>query len=214
MQYKCRVCDYKSAFKGNTKRHFESIHLAIKKFHCKECNFKSYIKNAVDRHNISVHLNIKNYACNMCDYKSSTKCHLRRHIKTCTGKSNKSSGEFKVMKALEDLGFEEDVDYLYNQSLKGLTVHCGKSLRPDFRFLKHKIIIEYDGYQHTNIVRFGGISEERAEKTFELTKLNDKLKDEFCLEMGWKMIRISYEESANILSILSVELYDIVDWDN
>jgi hypothetical protein len=55
--------------------------------------------------------------------------------------------------------------------------------------------IEYDGIQHSEPVRFGGISKEKAEHKFEETKIRDKIKDEFCHENNFKLLRISYTET-------------------
>ena len=73
------------------------------------------------------------------------------------------------------------------------------------------IVIEYDGEQHERPVRFGGISQEEAEEKFQKTKDYDKLKDDFCRDNGYKMLRISYKDYPNILTILHTELLNIMD---
>ena len=118
----------------------------------------------------------------------------------------------RCMEALSLLGFEKDVDYIYNKSYSKLTDWCGQTLRPDFRFINHKYIIEADGSQHFKMKEFGS-SLEKAEEEFIKIKKNDKLKDDFCKETDHKMIRIPYWDITNMLSILSVELYDIVIWE-
>jgi len=118
----------------------------------------------------------------------------------------------RCKEALTDLGFIEDVDYIYNHTFSELTDYCGQHLRPDFRFINHKIMIECDGSQHYKVKEFGASSKEEAEKNFEKTKSNDKVKDEFCDQFGYKMIRMPYWDIMNMLEILSVELYDIVEW--
>ena len=72
-------------------------------------------------------------------------------------------------------------------------------------------MIEYDGEQHFRPVNFGGISDEQAKKNFEDLKVCDKLKDDFCKDKGYKMIRIGYKEFPNILSILHKELIEVID---
>ena len=74
-------------------------------------------------------------------------------------------------------------------------------------FINHKRVFEFDGIQHFIPQRFGGISEENFRKQQEY----DKLKDDFCKENGYKMVRISYKDYPNILSILHAELMDIMD---
>jgi len=59
-------------------------------------------------------------------------------------------------------------------------------------------LIEYDGIQHYKPT-FG-------EKSFVLTKNNDKIKTKYCLDNGIKLIRIPYWEKENIEEILQKEL--------
>jgi very-short-patch-repair endonuclease len=118
-----------------------------------------------------------------------------------------------VKQCLSDLG----VSYWMRimcliKSFQPLTEYADKQLRPDFRFLNHDIIIEYDGEQHFRPKAFGKMSQEKAEENLKETQENDKIKDDFCKENGFKMIRIPYTKFANTLSILSVELHDIIDW--
>jgi len=159
-----------------------------------------------------VHNCIKDNECPNCQYKCSNKCNLNRHIKICTGTRNISSGEYQVLRSLEDLGFIEDEDFVHNQTFEDLTSNSGKYLRFDFRFLEHDIVIEYDGKQHFEPTTFGGISNERAEENLKILRENDKLKDDFCTENDFRLIRISYKDFSNILSILSTKLEDIVNW--
>ena len=140
-----------------------------------------------------------------------SKYNLQTHIKTCTGTRNISSGEYKVIKCLEELKLIENVDYQHNSSFSELTNYCKRTLRFDFLFTKHKIVIEYDGIQHFIPQRFGGMSEEQSKKCIDDLKTCDKLKDDFCRDNGYKMVRISYKDYPNILSILHGELMDIID---
>ena len=122
-----------------------------------------------------------------------------------------SSGEFKMIECFEELGFYEDEDYIHDSTFPELTKYCNKSLRFDFMFINHKRVFEYDGEQHERPVRFGGISQEEAEERFKKQQEHDKLKDDFCRENGYKMVRISYKDYKNILSILHNELMDIME---
>jgi very-short-patch-repair endonuclease len=62
---------------------------------------------------------------------------------------------------------------------------------------KHKIIIEYDGRQHFNPVGyFGGVN------TFNETVEKDNIKNLWAKNNGYRMVRISYKNKANIDSIL------------
>lgn len=56
----------------------------------------------------------------------------------------------------------------------------------DFFLPKRNILIEYDGEQHSKIVKFFGGFEE-----FEKRKINDTIKNDYCSSIGIKLIRFS-----------------------
>lgn len=67
-------------------------------------------------------------------------------------------------------------------------------LRFDFAVFKQKdgkpILIEYDGKQHFVPIDFFG-----GEQSFYITKTRDKIKDEYCLQNNYQLIRIPYTET-------------------
>lgn len=211
--YHCNICDYSCSINSHLQQHIKLVHDKIKDYHCNLCD-KSFSTNGeLKRHIKAVHDKIKDFHCDKCDYSCSTNGQLQRHIKTCTGKQTRfSSGEFQVNKALNELGFIENDDYIFNQTFHPLSQYANKNLRPDFRFINHKIILEYDGQQHFRSDFNFGASKEKSDENFKQIQINDKLKDDFCKDNEYKMIRISYKDFPNILSILSKELFDIVDW--
>lgn len=212
-------CKYKCKKNAKIKEHLANIHdIDVKWFYCPKdgCKYKSKCSGTLKQHLSNIHnIGVKWFYCpeDGCDYKSKNNGKLKRHQRTCMGiKGIGSNGEKYVKQCLSDLGFVLDEDYVFNNSFYPLSQYANKNLRPDFRFLNHNIIIEYDGEQHFRPKAFGKISQEQAEENFKETQENDKLKDDFCKENGFKMIRIPYTKFANTLSILSVELHDIVDW--
>ena len=204
-------CDSKFSENNNLQVHIKSVHEGRKDFKCDKCDRNYTSKSHLHQHIKSVHDKIKDFECDKCDYKCSKLVHLQTHIKICTGKSNLSSGEFKVIECLKELGFYKDDDYIHNSTFPELTKYSGRHLRFDFCFINHKRVFEFDGEQHERAVCFGGISQEQAERNFKDLKECDKLKDDFCRENGYKMVRISYRDYPNILSILHCELLDIMD---
>ena len=56
------------------------------------------------------------------------------------------------------------------------------------------------------------MTEEESKINFEKIKENDKIKNDFCKEFGYTLIRMPYKDINKMLEILSVELYDIVEW--
>lgn len=55
-------------------------------------------------------------------------------------------------------------------------------------------IIEYDGEQHFKVIRFNGMTQERAEESFKIGQLHDKLKTDYCLDHDIPLLRIKYTE--------------------
>ena len=106
---------------------------------------------------------------------------------------NESKGEKEISRILDEL----KVDYIYNMGyFKDLK--CNKKpLRPDFIIEDKKIWIEYDGIQHYQYGKFNG-------DLLDLMniKYRDKLKDDYAIKNGWKLIRILYWDFENIEKIL------------
>jgi len=210
-------CDYKCSSNGALQIHIKAVHNHIKDCICvvEECDFKCSSNSHLQQHIKQVHTRIKDFICNIegCNYKCSSKGDLQKHIQICTGSRNISSGEMKVINCLEELGLYEGIDYIHNSTFPELTLYSSKFLRFDFRLINHKIIIEFDGRQHFKPINFGGISKEQALKNFEDQQVSDRIKDEFCKKFEYKMIRISYKQFPEILSILHKELLDILQLD-
>ena len=212
-RYKCDQCDGKFSSSCSLQTHIKRIHYKIKDFECSKCKYKCSTKGDLQKHIKQVHDQIKDYECNLCEYKCCTNVSLQSHIKICKGKdaSNMSGLELRTKEALEQLGFFKDEDYIFNCTYSKLTDFCGKNLKPDFRFFKHKIIIEIDGSQHFKPKTFGS-SREEAEEQFLKTQEHDQIKNNFCRIYGYKMIRIKYTEIINTLKILHSELDDIIEY--
>lgn len=76
-----------------------------------------------------------------------------------------------------------------------------KKLKFDFYLPEFNTIIEFDGLQHVKpILKFGG------DNYFNYIKLCDKIKTEYCIKNGIKLIRIPYTEFKNIEKIIKSEL--------
>jgi len=211
---KCNLCEYKCSTNSNLQQHIKIVHDKIKDIKCNLCEYTCSLNSNLQQHIKQVHDKIKDVECNKCKFKCSLNSNLQQHILICKGEdhSNKSGLELRTTEALEQLGFIEDIDYIFNSSYSKLTDFCGRPLRPDFRFFDYKIIIEADGRQHFNPVTFGGISKELSKEQFNLTQESDKIKDNFCKKYGYKMIRISFKDIKDVLSILHYELENVIDY--
>lgn len=94
-----------------------------------------------------------------------------------------SLGEEKIKK------FLTENNILFQQQKTFENLKHKRLLRFDFYLPALNICIEYDGRQHFEPVDVFGGKEE-----FELTKIRDLLKEEFCKKAKIKLIRISYKE--------------------
>lgn len=96
-----------------------------------------------------------------------------------------------------------EIEYVKEKTfdeLRSKTMHNQK-LRFDFFLPKQKTFIEYDGEQHFKPVDFWG-----GEKAYIELVANDKLKDKWVGEQGFRMIRISFKEKERIEDILRENL--------
>lgn len=66
--------------------------------------------------------------------------------------------------------------------------------------------IEYQGRQHYEVVDFSGNNQQRAEKQFELIKIRDQIKRDYCKNNNIKLLEIPYWDFDNIEKILKKEL--------
>jgi len=213
MLYKCRFCLFTNKRKSTITRHQNDVHLKIKLFNCPHCPLQFSRKTVLDRHISRIHLNLREHHCIDCNGRFGTNDCLIRHKLCCNGNGRKiSSGEKGVFKALDDLGFVENEDFVFDKTFSELTKYSGKFLRPDFRFINHKIMLEFDGRQHFQPVCFGNCTQEEAKANLVKIQESDRITNQFCAENGWKMIRIDYKQFPKILEILHTELLDIVDW--
>lgn len=101
---------------------------------------------------------------------------------------NTSIGEKEIEKCLQSLNLKYTKQYT-NEKCKYVN-----TLRFDI-YVENKILIEFDGKQHFEPVDFGGKGMEYAEKDFETRRLQDEVKNNFCIENNIPLIRIPYWEN-------------------
>ena len=209
MRVQCPTCQKMYSSKGNLTTHTKAVHLNIKNFNCDQCDYTCSSKRNMNRHIRQIHDKIHEFICENCPFAAGQKSNLIRHIKICTGLRNISSGELACINALTLLGFKENIDYIHDSTDEQLTKFTGRNLRFDFKFIHHKIVLEYDGEQHFRPVVFGGTMG-KAVIAFDKSKIRDALKNAFCQSQGIKLIRIPYTDFDYIFSILAMELEDVV----
>lgn len=121
-------------------------------------------------------------------FEQQVKVHLQG--KGCP-KCSLSKGENAVALFLERNGIEFDVEFAVPKS------GGGNPMRFDFIIPSKKILIEFDGQHHFQPVKFGGMSEEKAEANFIKVKARDQEKDAWAKRNNYQLIRINYNENVS-----------------
>jgi hypothetical protein len=211
MLYCCSFenCGFASEHKCSLKRHIKQVHDKTKDFKCDSCEYQASRNEDLKKHIKMVHDKIKDFKCNNCRYETSTSGSLNRHKTTCTGEQKISSGELKIKNALNSM----KINYVFDATFEPLTRECKQNLRFDFYVSEFKTFIEFNGRQHYEPVRFGGISVEDAKSNFEKQIRNDIIKKEFCERNGYNLLIIKFNEFLNIDTIL-FEYFSVKGWNS
>lgn len=203
----CPTCEYKCSHNSQLKKHIKAVHDKILDFQCPTCEYKCSANSTLTQHIKAVHDKIRDFQCPTCEYNCAARSDIKKHMHICTGGRIGSSGEVAIKIALEAMR----IDYEYN------TAHVVKDigfLRWDF-IIKHEgtlVFIEYDGTQHFEPVRFGGMSAEDAEARFVKQQLRDKMKDDYCNENKYALLRIPHYDFGLIPQILTEFMIDNIGW--
>lgn len=114
----------------------------------------------------------------------------------CSG----SGGELEIQNYLN----KKQLDYKREYSFEDLLYK--DKLRFDFAVFSGDellCLIEFDGIQHFKPKNFGNISMEEASEQLKLTKLRDKMKNDYCKKKRINLIRIHYTQINEIEEILN-----------
>ena len=217
-------CNKKAWFKCNKIHYHDDYYTLISDFYsgkrcgyCGKNNFKVHIndsfgtlypkiakqwdyeKNNKSPYEVNPHSNYKYwFICESCNesYLTSLASITKRIEPTkCTNCSNLSLGEKYIIEYLND----KNIDFYYDEVYFKDLIGCGGGkMRPDFILPSYKIWIEFDGAFHYRDFYHDG--------SFETQQENDKIKDEYAKEHGYKMIRIPYWEINKISNILDEKL--------
>lgn len=84
----------------------------------------------------------------------------------------------------------------------------------DFFLPEHNLLVEYDGQQHFEAVNiFGNIpNKEEQMKIFRETQHRDRLKNDYAINNGFKLLRMPYWERKNMEHILANALLANIQW--
>ena len=121
---------------------------------------------------------------------------LKSHKLVSTGELSCSSGDFDVMKVLDEM----KIDYLYGADTTFWNVRDKRLLRWDFIIspAMNPNVIEFDGECHFFPVRYGGITEEEAQENLTGSRRRDAIKDDYCAVNNIPILRIAYYDKENI----------------
>jgi len=75
------------------------------------------------------------------------------------------------------------------------------------------LYVEFDGEQHVRPVCFGGISQERAEANFTKQKKHDELKNKYCADNNYPLLRIPHTQFGNIPQLITEFICEHTSWD-
>ncbi len=101
----------------------------------------------------------------------------------------------KNERRMEDFLKSLNIDYKKQYRFNSCKDH--RPLPFDFHLTDYDCLIEIDGEQHYEPVRFNGLSQEEAQEKFETQQKRDKIKDDFCKKNNIPLLRIPYWEFKN-----------------
>ena len=210
--------DYSNVFYINSKTKVEIIckehgsflmtpnaHI-IQKQNCPKCyrvfNTDDFINKSTNVHNglydysKSIYVDAREKVDVICkvhkEFKISPYCHLQGQ--GCN-KCKLSKGENRIYNLLKGKGINYEVQYTFTDCMNI------KKLPFDFYLPELNICIEYDGEQHFKPIDFfGGV------ETFEKLKINDNIKNTYCISNNIKLIRIPFYKYELIDYIIMKEI--------
>jgi serine protease inhibitor ecotin len=159
---------------------------------------ETFIEKAREKHGHKYNYDLVDYIGNKtkviisCPIHGSFSQSPNNHISKKAGcpKCNSSKGEMLIYNYL----LEKHIQFIEQKRFKELG---NQSF--DFFLPEHNILVEFQGEQHYEPVRFGGISEHNAKKFFEKQQKLDNRKKDFCHKYGYILIEIRYDEEPEYI---------------
>jgi len=127
-------------------------------------------------------------------------------VKPKVAKSKRYVKEFeptKGEKLIAEFLTSKNIKFIREKVFRDLiNPHTKQQLRFDFYLPTMKVCIEFDGAQHTQVVaRFN-----MSQIDLYNLKVRDEMKNEYCRDKKFKMIRIPYKLINSIDTVLTTEL--------
>lgn len=201
-KFRCMVCDYEWTAQPNRLLNVNKDKCGCPR--CKKKHYKvteeDYIKRISETSPNTeyvggfTHVNGRVIVkCKTCGYEWETSAWTILNGSGCP-KCKMSRGEVKIAYYLDNHEIEYKAQYIFNDC-RNKSV-----LRFDFYIPSYNCCIEYDGIQHFKYCTFG--AKNRTAEQLSIIQERDKVKDNYCLEKGIKIIRIPYTDFNNIEIIL------------
>lgn len=192
----CSRCEQKFSTRSSLKVHIK----AHGDFSCPSCNRTFAQKGDLNTHIKAAHDQIREHSCPMCLHTSILKKHMKVHMKTCTGGSRMSSGEFAVKGVLDTMNI------LFQREKRFEDCRNKVTLPFDFYLPNHNAIIEFDGEEH-----FGPITYFGGQEKFEQRQKNDAIKNAYCVEKKIQLLRIKHTDIKLTPNLITNFLSSIVE---
>jgi very-short-patch-repair endonuclease len=192
---------------GLLTQHIKIIHDKIKDFKCDKCEYVCSSKDHLQRHIKQIHAKIKDFKCEKCDFTCSLKENLKNHVNQIHNRpimdKRMSLGEY----AIYDYLTKNNIEFEKEMKFKDLVSPKNKQLRYDFYIKSHNLLIEFDGRQHYEKIKWTSAETiNDVNEHFNYIVECDHLKNEYADANKIKLYRIKYTEIKNIENILKVLL--------
>lgn len=197
---------------GIQKRQWDDIRTA--KYSCYYCNplherthmeFLTELKkkNYLDMYDvIGTYVNDSNKIkckCKKCEYEWNSNPKDLKHGTGCPI-CKQSHGEECINRWLKQNNIYYFREYRFSDCI------YKRTLPFDFYLPDYNLCIEYQGEQHYRPVTFNGCSKVIAKNKFEMQKIKDKIKKEYCINNGISFLEISYKEFNHLEKILESKI--------
>ena len=192
---KCNKCDFVCYSNGGLKLHTKAVHDKTKDIKCDFCNYVCSRNGIMKAHIKRKHDKIKDYKCDKCEYACPAKRDLQLHTASIHERpimdKHMSLGEYAISNYFitNNIVFEKEKKFFALKSPKG------NLLRYDFYVAMHNLLIEFDGKQHFQKVRWTSMhTDEQIDERYNYIVECDNLKNEYADFNKIKLYRIKYTD--------------------
>lgn len=176
---------------------------------------EDFIQKSIEQHGVKYDYSLVDYKNN--DEKITIICPKHGQFEQVAKDHMRGSGCRDCFESKgEKIIFETLTDYMVNFKRQKTFSDCmnkeaNQRLRFDFYIEKYNLIIEYDGEQHFNLVRFRGVTKKQARHNFKQGQLNDSIKNEYCHKNNINLLRIPYTNIDDVEKIILEKINSIAE---